>query len=109
MLRSGASIYHVQRVLGHTDIAALRPYLDLVEVDVHEAHRDHGAVDTYMFLRFDRQAHEHSPAGVAIHDRELTHDERIYELERRYNAYDRIIDHLTGEPGHDQLVDKAQR
>lgn len=51
----------------------------------------------YMFLRFDRQAHEHSPAGVAIHDRELTHDERIHELDLRYSAYNRMIDHLLGQ------------
>lgn len=51
----------------------------------------------YMYLRFDRQAHEHSPAGVAIHDRELTHDERIHELDLRYGAYNRMIDHLLGQ------------
>jgi len=30
-----------------------------------------------MFLRFNQQAHDHSPAGVALHDRELTHAERM--------------------------------
>lgn len=50
----------------------------------------------YIFLRFDRQAHDHSPAGVAIHDRELTHTERMHELNLRYATHNRMIDHLTG-------------
>lgn len=51
----------------------------------------------YIFLRFDRQAHDHSPAGVAIHDRELTHTERMHELDLRYKTHNRMIDHLTGQ------------
>jgi hypothetical protein len=63
----------------------------------------------YMFLRFNQQAHDHSPAGVALHDRELTHTERMYELERRYDQSDRMMEYLTnsGEPGHVGPTDQA--
>jgi hypothetical protein len=51
----------------------------------------------YMFLRFNQQAHDHSPAGVALHDRDLTHTERMYELERRYDQSDRMMDYLIAD------------
>jgi hypothetical protein len=63
----------------------------------------------YLFLRFDRQAHDHSPAGVALHDRELTHEERMYELERRYDVYERMMAHLMDRaPGHGGQRDQAE-
>jgi integrase/recombinase XerD len=48
MLRSGASIYHVQRFLGHEDLTVLRQYLALVEGDIKAAHQQHGAVDNML-------------------------------------------------------------
>jgi hypothetical protein len=65
----------------------------------------------YMFLCFDRQAHEHSPAGVALHDRELTHEERIHELNLRYGAYHRMIDHLLQREGekHDWVTKRNDK
>lgn len=44
-LRNGMSLYHLQRLMGHTDIAVLRQYLALVEADLQGAHAQYGAVD----------------------------------------------------------------
>jgi len=44
-LRAGMSIYHLQSMLGHSDLSVLRKYLALVEGDLEEAHKNHGAVD----------------------------------------------------------------
>lgn len=48
MLRGGASIYHVQRLLGHDDLDTLKQYLALLEGDVKDAHQRFGAVDTNL-------------------------------------------------------------
>ncbi len=48
MLRSGASIYHVQRILGHESIDVLKQYLALLEMDVQAAHQAYGAVDNMI-------------------------------------------------------------
>lgn len=47
-LRAGMSIYHLQALMGHSDLAVLRQYLDLVESDAQEAHRRFGAVDNML-------------------------------------------------------------
>lgn len=47
-LRNGMSIYHLQRLMGHADIAILRQYLALVESDARAAHEQHGAVDNML-------------------------------------------------------------
>lgn len=47
-LRSGMTIYHLQRLMGHTDIGVLRSYLALVENDAQEAHQKFGAVDNML-------------------------------------------------------------
>jgi len=47
-LRSGMSIYHVRAMLGHRDLTVLQRYLALVEEDLAEAHREHGAVDSML-------------------------------------------------------------
>ena len=47
-LRAGMSIYHLQNMLGHSDLAVLRRYLAIVEGDVEEAHRKHGPVDNLL-------------------------------------------------------------
>ena len=44
-LRNGMSLYHLQRLMGHTDIAVLRQYLALVESDLQRSHDRYGAVD----------------------------------------------------------------
>lgn len=44
-LRSGMSLYHLQRLMGHEDIAVLRQYLALVDTDLKSAHEKYGAVD----------------------------------------------------------------
>ena len=48
MLRSGASIYHVQRMLGHEDLSVLKQYLALLDADIQTAHKAHGAVDNML-------------------------------------------------------------
>lgn len=47
-LRSGMSIYHLQRLMGHQDIDVLRQYLDLVDHDIASAHERFGAVDNVL-------------------------------------------------------------
>ncbi len=47
-LRAGMSIFALQQIMGHSDLAMLRRYLALVEEDLADAHRQHGAVDTML-------------------------------------------------------------
>ena len=47
-LRNGMSIYHLQRLMGHSDLTVLRQYLALVESDLKAAHVRYGAVDNMM-------------------------------------------------------------
>jgi integrase/recombinase XerC len=47
-LRAGMNIYALQKMMGHADLTILRRYLALVEQDVQEAHRQHGAVDNML-------------------------------------------------------------
>lgn len=47
-LRAGMSIYHLQALMGHSDLQVLRRYLDLVEADAQEAHKRYGAVDNML-------------------------------------------------------------
>lgn len=47
-LRSGMSVYHLQRLMGHEDLTTLRKYLALVEFDLKDAHAQHGAVDRML-------------------------------------------------------------
>ena len=47
-LRSGMNIYALQQIMGHSDLQILRRYLALVEEDLKEAHKKHGAVDTML-------------------------------------------------------------
>ena len=42
------SVYHLQAIMGHSDLQVLRRYLDLVESDAQEAHRRFGAVDNML-------------------------------------------------------------
>ena len=44
-LRSGMSIYHLQRLMGHEDIKVLQRYLGLVEADLRKAHEQAAPVD----------------------------------------------------------------
>ncbi len=44
-LRSGINIFALQRLMGHSDLTVLRKYLALVEQDLQDAERQHGAVD----------------------------------------------------------------
>jgi site-specific recombinase XerD len=48
MLRSGASIFHVQRLLGHESIDTLKQYLALVEGDAQAAHQAYGPADNML-------------------------------------------------------------
>lgn len=45
MLRSGADVFSVQNLLGHSDLAVLRRYLAQTEADVTRAHERHSPVD----------------------------------------------------------------
>ncbi len=47
-LRAGMNIYASQQIMGHSDLSILRKYLALVEEDLHDAHRKHGAVDNML-------------------------------------------------------------
>lgn len=47
-LRSGMDIFSLQRLMGHSDLTVLRRYLALVEEDLADAHRKHGAVDNML-------------------------------------------------------------
>ena len=44
-LRNGMSMFHLQRLMGHADIAMLRRYLDLLHADLQTAHAEHRVVD----------------------------------------------------------------
>ena len=44
-LRAGMNIYALQQMMGHTELTTLQRYLALVEADIEQAHRNHGAVD----------------------------------------------------------------
>lgn len=47
-LRAGMNIYALQQIMGHSDLTVLRRYLALVEQDLQDAHRLHGAVDNML-------------------------------------------------------------
>lgn len=47
-LRAGMNIYALQQIMGHSDLEVLRKYLALVEEDLEDAHRKHGAVDNML-------------------------------------------------------------
>lgn len=47
-LRAGMNVYALQRLMGHTDLSILRPYLALAESDLQTAHQQHGAVDATL-------------------------------------------------------------
>lgn len=47
-LRSGMNVYALQQIMGHSDLTVLRRYLALVEEDLADAHRKHGAVDNML-------------------------------------------------------------
>jgi integrase/recombinase XerD len=47
-LRAGMNIYALQQIMGHGDLTMLRRYLALVEQDLQDAHRQHGAVDKFV-------------------------------------------------------------
>lgn len=47
-LRAGMDVARVAALLGHSDLATVRRYLDLVDDDLADAHREHGAVDSLL-------------------------------------------------------------
>ncbi len=47
-LRAGMNIYALQQIMGHSDLEVLRKYLALVEEDLEDAYRKHGAVDNMI-------------------------------------------------------------
>ena len=47
-LRAGMNIFALQQIMGHSDLSILRKYLALVEEDLADAHRKHGAVDNML-------------------------------------------------------------
>lgn len=48
LLRQGMSVYHLQKMMGHTDIQTLRHYLALVDDDIKSAHDQFGVVDNLL-------------------------------------------------------------
>lgn len=49
MLRAGADIFCIQRLMGHADIGILRRYLDQTTEDIAKAHQHAGPVDNAGF------------------------------------------------------------
>ena len=47
-LRSGADVYSLQKLMGHTDLSVLRRYLRQTEDDLQKAHQEHGPVDHWL-------------------------------------------------------------
>jgi integrase/recombinase XerD len=47
-LRAGMDLLRLAAMLGHEDLRTLRRYLELVERDLANAHREHGAVDNLL-------------------------------------------------------------
>lgn len=47
-LRAGMDVYALQVIMGHSDLSMLRKYLALVEKDLEDALRKHGAVDNML-------------------------------------------------------------
>jgi hypothetical protein len=60
------------------------------------------SVTGYMFLKFDRQAQEHSPAGVERQKNSQQHRERMYELQRRFDLHEKMVDKLLGMEGNEE-------
>ncbi len=48
-LRDGMDIYTLAHLMGHSDIATLRHYLAIAEMDTANAHRRHGPVNGWLF------------------------------------------------------------
>lgn len=48
-LRNGMNIYMLQKLMGHSDLTVLRRYLEIVEADAQEAHRNFGAIDHTLY------------------------------------------------------------
>lgn len=44
-LRNGMNVYFLAKLMGHEDIAILKPYLDIVKIDLQAAHQQFGVVD----------------------------------------------------------------
>lgn len=47
-LRAGMDVARVAALLGHSDLAAVQRYLAIVDSDLADAHREHGAVDSML-------------------------------------------------------------
>jgi len=47
-LRAGMDLVRLAAIMGHSDLSVLRRYLALVEEDLQDAHRKHGAVDCML-------------------------------------------------------------
>ena len=60
------------------------------------------SVTGYMFFKFDCQAHEHSPAGVERQKNSQQHTERMYELQRRFDLHEKMVDKLLGMEGNEE-------
>ena len=50
-LRAGMDIARLAALLGHADLQVVRKYLAIVDADLQDAHREHGAVDASMGKR----------------------------------------------------------
>lgn len=46
-LRNGMNIHVLAKLMGHSDIAILKQYLDITEADLRNAHGEHGPVDNF--------------------------------------------------------------
>jgi site-specific recombinase XerD len=44
-LRNGMSIYHLQKLMGHSDLTTLLKYLGLTKEDLKDAHEQYGPAD----------------------------------------------------------------
>lgn len=47
-LRAGMDVLTLQRIMGHSELATTRRYVNLVDDDLRTSHRKHGAVDSFL-------------------------------------------------------------
>ena len=47
-LRAGMNLLHLQGLLGHSTIEMTRRYVQMVDDDLVQAHREHGPIDNFL-------------------------------------------------------------
>lgn len=47
-LKAGIYILHLQSILGHLSLEMTRRYVQMVEDDFGESHKEHGPIDSFL-------------------------------------------------------------